>query len=324
MHASEISINSENYYEVSGILGTGGAENSNTKLNISDDTDIDHGSKRIFTNEDISFYANFSDKSTGAAISGAGASCQIRSNTSTDWSGFSSMQYDYSSKFYNHTTYFSGANGTWFFNVECDATALGYEIISLNDTFNISYSHWHIFYGNITGNMSLGTRENNMYKWEVRNTGNVYAIDTDSRIMWNNLQAIGRNSNGQAASNDFDDVDVNLYLNDSDNVSYSYLSSGAPHTLRNFSIFSYFIGNVSVDNTTNSSNFYTGILWDMSDDGGGGQFDTSDKEDLVFAANINNKTTGKFGIYDFEIKVPANLKDYKDGRSTIDFYSELR
>ena len=51
---------------------------------------------------------------------------------------------------------------------------------------------------------------------------------------------------------------------------------------------------------------------------------TSTKEDLVFVASINKESVGEYGTYDYEIRVPVELRDYDSTDSeTIYLYYDL-
>ena len=76
-------------------------------------------------------------------------------------------------------------------------------------------------------------------------------------------------------------------------------------------------------NSTNNTNFATGILWDSNDDSDG-EYNETDREDLVFAAEINKSQQGAYGVYDYELRVPAKLRDYKGPNSeAAAFYVEI-
>ena len=79
--------------------------------------------------------------------------------------------------------------------------------------------------------------------------------------------------------------------------------------------------------STNSTSFYTGILWDVDDSSDSYYSCQSSKifrEDLIFVTKSNRNNQGAYGIYDYEIKVPANLRSYKGSTETITFYYELK
>jgi len=80
---------------------------------------------------------------------------------------------------------------------------------------------------------------------------------------------------------------------------------------------------VPIINSTNNSNFLTGILWDDTDDSDN-EYDTSEKEDIVFVANIKDNTQSKFGVVDYEIYLPVRLEEYVAGTDQIAFYIEVR
>ena len=148
--------------------------------------------------------------------------------------------------------------------------------------------------------------------------------DVDSVISWGSLLALGRSNVSAESLDDFADVDSALSLSNNDNVSSYWLDSGNPKLLDNFSVYYNLVYNVSVVNSSNSSSFQTGILWDGSDDVDDGEFDSVDAEDLVFVSKVSDDSSGKFGVYDYEVRVPATLEDYKAGSSSLVFYMELR
>ena len=48
-------------------------------------------------------------------------------------------------------------------------------------------------------------------------------------------------------------------------------------------------------------------------------------EDIVFVSEIKRNTQGAYGIYDFELRVPSELKKYKSpDLASVTFYVELR
>jgi hypothetical protein len=91
----------------------------------------------------------------------------------------------------------------------------------------------------------------------------------------------------------------------------------------NWAIYGQVIGNVPVINSTNTSSFRTGILWDASDPNNGGYNGT---QDLVFLTKANHNQTGKYGLYDYELRVPANLRKYltPNNANSVTIYVELK
>ena len=195
---------------------------------------------------------------------------------------------------------------------------------------SVTIGGWHFVYGDIDEQSEFELAEslsNRVIRWNTTNfdSGNIYVVDSESSILWTNLQSIGRNTTGQATSNDFSDIDFLLNMtNFEDSVSNLYLnSSGDVINKTSFIVFNKLINNVPVANSTNNTNFMTGIFWDTSDDSDG-EYDISDVEDIIFATQINKDALGAYGVYDYEIRIPANLREYIDidSRKAV-FYAEL-
>jgi hypothetical protein len=195
---------------------------------------------------------------------------------------------------------------------------------------NISISSWSYFYGNVLNSSiySLADRTNNsLREWlvETINTGNIYTTTSDTVISWSDLQAIGKNKTNGNATNDFTDIDTLLgNLAYTDSVSNTYTQAGQIKNIENFTVFSKSIQSVPVTNSTNNSNFITGILWDTKYDTDG-QFSQTDKEKLIFATKINKSEDGAYGNYDYELRVPAKLRNYNTTTTQpVIFYAELQ
>ena len=76
---------------------------------------------------------------------------------------------------------------------------------------------------------------------------------------------------------------------------------------------------VPVVNSTNTSNFQTGLLYD------GGESDSFDgSQEVVFAAEIKDKMQGRYGVYNYEAKVPSLLSTQYDPTDFIDLRVELK
>jgi hypothetical protein len=167
-------------------------------------------------------------------------------------------------------------------------------------------------------NLSLWINESNV-------RGNIFITDQEADVNWLSLQAIGRNKTNQTTSNDFSDIDSLLNMGDyQDSVYLTFTNSGVPKSTDNFFFHNRAIENVPVVNSTNNSNFVTGILWDMSDDVGDNEYSQDDKEDLIFVAKLNNTQSGAYGVYDYEVKVPVRLREYDSSDKTnLYFYYDL-
>ena len=191
----------------------------------------------------------------------------------------------------------------------------------------INVSAWQVFYGNASIGKILGNSYlSNMSFWtnETLLNGNVFITDKESRVGWLSLIALSRDINNNFVSDDFWDADSILNMTGfSDSVSNVFSSGGNPAATENFSIYRRDIKNVPVINSTNNLNFRTGILWDSSDDSDE-EYSQADREDLVFVTKINKVKQGAYGVYDYELRVPAKLREYNDAdKNELYFYYDL-
>jgi hypothetical protein len=185
---------------------------------------------------------------------------------------------------------------------------------------------YHIYYGGIISDIILASSSMS-YVLDWFNTthinGNIYAADSDSFIDWNNLRAIGKDNSNNPSMDDFEDIDNSMNLTQFiDSINKSYTSEGKIKASDAFEVYGSSITDVPIINSTNSSNFVTGILWDSSDSNPG---EYNGSQDLVFITRINRSMQGSYGRYDYEIKVPARLREYRtpNNKNRVSFYVEL-
>ncbi len=184
-----------------------------------------------------------------------------------------------------------------------------------NNSFSVTL--WQEFYGNVSAVKILRTKNNFTYWTSDENVvGNIFVADMESIVDWLSLKALGRDIFGSVNLNDFSEVD-NLFgtTNFEDSISNTYLDGGAVKSQEDFVVHKKNINNVPIINSTSSGNFVTGILWDSSDDTGDNEFSEGDKEDLVFVTKLNNGAVGEYGVYDYEITVPVELRSYDSSDS---------
>ena len=203
-----------------------------------------------------------------------------------------------------------------------------------NAAKKISINAYHTYFGKARAITALGIGFASLFEKETAGC-NLLVADTDSNVDFSSLQAIGRRESGIPALNDFIDLDTVLNMtNFEDSISTEWTRFGnvplqtfklIPRETASFTVFGQAIARVPIINSTNTAAFRTGILWDTSDNTQvfNRQFDVGDREDLVFIANINQSKAGKFGVYDYEIKIPALIRDYKPGSSTVDFFLDM-
>ncbi|MBD3260062.1 hypothetical protein GF371_05570, partial [Candidatus Woesearchaeota archaeon] len=195
------------------------------------------------------------------------------------------------------------------------------------DNKTLNTQSYHTFYGSIFGNLTLRDAGSNiLYNWLINDyQGSVLVTDVDSSIDFISLKALGWNDTGGRTSGDFDDADANLNITGwNDSTKKLWTNNGGVALFNStFNLTRQSITDVPVINSTNSSDFITGILWDDSDDTDN-EYDTSDKEDLVFVTNIKDNTVGKYGAVDYEIRVPVRLEEYAAGSDLLAFYIQLK
>ena len=200
------------------------------------------------------------------------------------------------------------------------------EIIEDNNKNNntLQVPGYSYLYGHVENNIYLANSDNESiyYYLDLANvTGNILALDEGSTIGFGALQAIGRDVDNNSVSNDFNDTDQALNMSKyNDSIRWVYTrNTDTPIATKSMTIFDRLINNIPVVNSTNTSSFQTGILWDMSD--GGGQYDGT--QDILFITEINQDKTGAYGTYDYEIRIPTNLRDYVAAGNNVDLYWEL-
>jgi hypothetical protein len=179
---------------------------------------------------------------------------------------------------------------------------------------------YQIYYGQMSKNIVLGKQDDVIYSKNANNVrGNILALASGRNFSLTSFQALGRTVFNTTASQDFAELDAALNMTgyyDSINAEYTLLTE-TPLQTANITLFNREIQHIPVDHSTNTSNFITGIVWDMSD--GGDEYDGS--QDVVFITQVNNDKQGSYGTYDYEIKVPVSLKIANT--STIDLYTEI-
>ena len=220
--------------------------------------------------------------------------------------------------------------GTHNIYVFADATNLVDEANETNNNaYNITYINaYNIYYGESYERIMLDTTINlSVYSWMngTNFSANIFVVDSDMQngISWYSLIALGRNLSGSLTMNDFNDLDSALNMtNYNDSINNTYTLNGNIIATKNFTIYGSQINNTPIVNSTNTSAFVTGIVWDSSDPNPG---EYNGSQDIVFITQVNSNHQGAFGLYDYEIKVPAMLRSYikPNNDNTITFYTEI-
>ena len=152
----------------------------------------------------------------------------------------------------------------------------GGSIIETNETNNkANVSVWvglfEVFAGGTENSLKIADQSViAAFNWNQTNStgSNVFVTDSESSISFTTLQAIGLNtSNGTGVgTNDFEEIDTKISsttLNDS--VNRTFTSAGQPVGFMNLTAFKRTIIQIPIVNSTNTTSFVTGIVWDTSD-----------------------------------------------------------
>jgi hypothetical protein len=192
-----------------------------------------------------------------------------------------------------------------------------------NASRTVSVGLWEYVTGNTTDKLTMSDSSNQtIFDWLVSDASGskLFAADVDSNINWKNLQALGLNTTNISSPTDFASLDTRLgSTNFSDSVNRTYTSGNTPIELINYTIYTKKVNSVPIVNSTNNSNFKTGILWDYGD--GGVRY--SGTQDVVFVSPINKNTLGYNATVDYELRIPATLRSYKVGQDLVVFYAEI-
>ncbi|MCK4997486.1 hypothetical protein KAS08_04225 [Candidatus Pacearchaeota archaeon] len=193
----------------------------------------------------------------------------------------------------------------------------------------ITIGSWHFFYGDINADSSFTLSDSSNYevnKWNLTDfsNANIYVSDYDSNIDWLSLQAIGRDTSNNPSSNDITEIDSILgSATFVDSLNSIYMNGTEINETLTYQVFGNTIQNVPVATSITSANFKTGILWDTSDDSDT-RYNSTDKEDIVFVTKVNQNTAGSYEVTDYEMRVPALLREYDNTNSeTAIFYVEI-
>ena len=180
------------------------------------------------------------------------------------------------------------------------------EVDEFNESNNINssivdVSSNQIFYGSAENSIVIGSQKK-LLDWQDNSvTGNLYYADNDASYDLADLEPL----NG---SDDLLEASSALNLrghNDSIKKEYDKNDDGEPNLTKCMIIAGNQVCDIPFVNSTNNSNFQTGILYDSSD---GSPFDGT--QDLVFTSNVSDTDRkGKYGKYSYETRIPSTLSE---------------
>jgi len=197
----------------------------NSNLSVFDRTD----NNIIIVNERFNFTANFTDGLE--PINGTNINCTISHNGTGSFNAPVAMNFSAQNKYYYYETLFVNRTLATF-NVTCDGTSLGYNLVQTLDMFNVSIARYSSFNGSTTNFNSLNAYDN------VSNA--VLEILPYGKIVWinqTNITGADFDRNVNISHNNIGVFAENLHktLNSSANITISNMTlatSFAPTILR--------------------------------------------------------------------------------------------
>ncbi|GEM_PF-6285451 len=184
--------------------------------------------------------------------------------------------------------------------------------------------NWALIKGTLRGRKIINTSENGQFLSESNASpyGHVLVIPQDGSLNYSALTALTRNTANGFESTDFADADALLNLTgEVDSIAQVFGGGGtSPSQTDTFTLAGYARTQVPVVNSTNSTNFVTGLLWHSQ---AVNNYTQSAKPTLTLVTRVNRQAQGKYGVYDYEIRVPATLDAFHGG-TVVELYGELQ
>jgi hypothetical protein len=208
----------------------------NSQLNISDTSD----DSNVYLNEQMYFYANYSNVSSGEVIQGGGSYC----NVTVDGSTFD-MDYNVGSGLYEYNQSFSSA-GVYSYQVSCYGTPLGFTNLDLGEDSLVSPSgsfsvrgaevnageseragsdgagedeayagnitslgvygdsitqSWQGYFGNVSGTIELAGADGSvLYNWSLASPEGEIYAAREDAISWTSVQCFNYTAVGNYSS----------------------------------------------------------------------------------------------------------------------------
>ncbi len=122
-------------FQVIGFTNYSTGANSNMTIWDQTDPSMPYGGKTKYPYDQVYFYANYTNTTSGGSINGTGVYCNITFNVSP--AGPFEMIFNDTTRLYWHNRSFAAA-GMYDWNVTCNGSVQGYETLNTTDTVNIS------------------------------------------------------------------------------------------------------------------------------------------------------------------------------------------
>jgi len=204
------------------------------------------------------------------------------------------------------------------FDIDVDVTDVVLELNETNNALTVyrDVLSSEVLYGSVANyqRVLFDGGNNGFTTWSLATpVGVSYYADIDANWLPSNLAVFTQ-------ANDYNESDSDLGLtnyNDSNQKLYDANDDGVADQTRNISLGGTYY-DVPVINSTNSSTFVTGILFDSAD---GIPYDGT--QDLIFIAIFNGSQVGKYGTYDYEVRVPYTLGQQVAGTNVVERLDEI-
>jgi hypothetical protein len=189
--------------------------------------------------------------------------------------------------------------GTYIFSAYADALGNVSESSEANNNLLTNYTvvSWQVQYGKYNYSVML-MANNTLVLWNVTNaTGNIYYSNANAVYNPSDLRPL----NGTNFLSLADTALGMAYFNDSLRRLFDQNNDTWADVFVNMTLAgtSYLVPAI---NSTNSSTFMTGVMYDSAD---GSPYTGS--QDLVFVTRLNSNRPGKYGVYDYEVRLPSKL-----------------
>jgi len=217
------------WFNVTDFTGYAGGAGSNANLTIWDATDPEGGNQTKYINNQVNFFANYTNSTSGQSINGTNVWCEIRFNITGNWTSPVNTSFNSSSLLYEYNRSFSSA-GTLNWNALCNGSAQGYDVLNATDNVTVTFN------SSITGCANMPS------------PGTYY--------LQNNVNSSGTCFNIQANDVTLDCAGYSITGNNSSDT-YGVYSNQINTTIRNCNISNFATGiyfntadNGTIDNTT--------------------------------------------------------------------------
>ncbi|WP_414837345.1 CARDB domain-containing protein [Candidatus Nanosalina sp. VS9-1] len=198
---------------------------------------------------------------------------------------------------------FESKLGLYNYSIEADYLN---EVNETNESNNFNssdyqVSSYHIFYGGSELIYKLGTSKT-LKDWSLdMPSGNLYYSDDEAVYSISDLRPLN-------LSGDLQEADEALSMSthpDSIQEVYDKDGDGEADSTRCYTVLQEQLCDVPVANSTNSTNFVTGLLYDTADG-----TDFNGTQDLVFITeSYSEPRQGRYGVYAYESRIPSKLSN---------------